>query len=839
MKRIIFWLLIPLIAYSENTVWSSSGSTSFKTAANWSDGVPTESDTAIFNATSVINCTVDTAWKIGGILIDSAAYSGVYDDGGYACTTTTFIAQLKAGGNLTLSGKLVQQAAANVLLSSGGTVSATNFDLELKENTTLITKSGTTFDSLILTSGKTLTTTSSFIIKQLFINGATISNGGSITVNFSENQTFIQDGSLVGTSTYNFDAALGGKKIVFTKFIHAGTGLISISVKASSGGSDTMHFSDTLKSVVASTNPVRIYKANSQKSFFIFDSAVNLSGKAIIRIGSSNATDTAFYNFANVPIIFGKKFDDSTYNTGISVINIIGNPTWSIRGSFILGSNSIWNVAQMNLSIDSAAIISTLGKTLYNISINGGSGKIDTLRDSSSWHNFLLTSGKLKGISNGGTVTGNFSLGGEDTLFGRLASSKWWTFPNVSTWTQTNTNANRLLDSTKWDFVSGGTWDQDSSNKINRLRLGSGDKKLTFAKNNKLTINNGVAGDWSGTVDHPDSIIGPCTLSVAVRPVELYLYTENVVMDGDSMICTTGCIDGGGNVGIDFGGEPVGPNCDSIDIASVDQDTAYPGDQIALTGWWGCMTTADADSFTIILRTDDTCTVDSISNDSTILYVRLPISIDTGMIDTIAMELDTGDGSLYDTLFDANLYIALPQFTLTMAVTVGGTTTPAIGAHTVDSNASTAISWTSAAGRAFKQWNVTGGAVLGSAATTNSNTVRLSANGTVTAVDTTKQFNLTMAAAHGTTTPANGDTLVDSNSTIDITQTPDSVACVFTGWSSTGAITFNVDSTQITVKGTGTVTANHTGCDAVGSDNQRSRVMCRRRDASVGIPLTQ
>ena len=74
-----------------------------------------------------------------------------------------------------------------------------------------------------------------------------------------------------------------------------------------------------------------------------------------------------------------------------------------------------------------------------------------------------------------------------------------------------------------------------------------------------------------------------------------------------------------------------------------------------------------------------------------------------------------------------------PIYTLTVVTTGSGTST---GGGVVDSGVSTAISNTPGSRRFFKSWAVTGGATLGSSATTNPNTAVLTADGSATATDT-------------------------------------------------------------------------------------------------------
>jgi hypothetical protein len=92
------------------------------------------------------------------------------------------------------------------------------------------------------------------------------------------------------------------------------------------------------------------------------------------------------------------------------------------------------------------------------------------------------------------------------------------------------------------------------------------------------------------------------------------------------------------------------------------------------------------------------------------------------------------DGVTVGTITGGYVCLGKKQFTLTVATTGSGTSTPTTGL--VDSGVVKAINNTPATRWGFKSWSVTGGATLGSSTTTKSNAVILSANGMVTALDT-------------------------------------------------------------------------------------------------------
>ncbi len=151
--------------------------------------------------------------------------------------------------------------------------------------------------------------------------------------------------------------------------------------------------------------------------------------------------------------------------------------------------------------------------------------------------------------------------------------------------------------------------------------------------------------------------------------------------------------------------------------------------------------------------------------------------------------------------------------TLTMAATEGGgTTTPAVGAHTVPADAPTTITATPAAGYSFLNWQVTGAGAIGDL-TTSSTYITCSGNATATAVfkklDTVTMTIGTSPASAGTTTPAAGSSQVAVGAPIEISVVPTD-GYTFSTWQVSGSATIDAPTSMRTIvvlKGAATVTA--------------------------------
>lgn len=152
--------------------------------------------------------------------------------------------------------------------------------------------------------------------------------------------------------------------------------------------------------------------------------------------------------------------------------------------------------------------------------------------------------------------------------------------------------------------------------------------------------------------------------------------------------------------------------------------------------------------------------------------------------------------------------------TLTMAVSsdVGGSVSPAVGAHTINTNTATTIIATIATNYSFSGWTLTGEGTLADSKNAET-TVTLTGDATVTANFTRDATTLTMAVSPsgaGTTTPSIGSNTANTNETISIVATAAS-NYQFAYWTIDGSgeiANANVSNTTITLTGATTLTAH-------------------------------
>ena len=119
--------------------WNPVGSsTSWKTASNWTGGLPDIIDTALFTSTSVKNCTIDTSFKIKALII-AVGYSGIFNDAGFACTTMTACSLgIKSTGTIQASGKWTMIGDGPFYLRNTGIYNATTWNLDFQGNDSFV-----------------------------------------------------------------------------------------------------------------------------------------------------------------------------------------------------------------------------------------------------------------------------------------------------------------------------------------------------------------------------------------------------------------------------------------------------------------------------------------------------------------------------------------------------------------------------------------------------------------------------------------------------------------------------------------------------------------------------
>lgn len=411
--------------------------------------------------------------------------------------------------------------------------------------------------TLTLASGTiTLTSTSATISPLTIAAGGVVINNGTVTIYQKTTSgtywSISPTASVSGTGSWNLGANSNSVTCIITPMHSTGTGTLSIQ----DGGNAP--FTNRITGNIIHAGPIRLrstsFGGKRNKTLITADSL----SATVLSTGPANATDTMDVSYGAGKYTVSS-LDWATLNTGKCYDSLL-TASFSVAGNITVGSSRTLIPGTSTITVTGASTILTLQQPLYDLTFAAPANSKDSLADSLICHNFTVTTGKIKGLSQGGYCSGNFTLGGADTVFGRMASSKWWTFPNVSTWQQTNTNRFRLIDSTKWDFTSGGSWLQDSNNTVQRIRLssGAGGKKLVFQAGKTLTIVRPSNGDFSGTsAASIDSLVSSSAgnaayLSYSATHIDSFTYLKDIKVIGPTFICTTGCVNGGNDSNITF-----------------------------------------------------------------------------------------------------------------------------------------------------------------------------------------------------------------------------------------------------------------------------------------------
>lgn len=563
MRTLLCVLMLVGLAQSAAITWTAADSandTKWSNDANWSTATkPGSTDTAIFDATGGSKApTIDVSPSIAAVRITSA-YTRAWSLSGRTLTVSNgFSDDGITGAHNYGNGITCNGASSTFHTNSTGTNTASSCDLVLNGTTGMILDIDATclFKSVQLGASAVVTYTGSSgneVSGGLVLgNNCTFTNNASfrLVCNSATPITIGTGVTLNGTGAMWFRT---GSATAITLPAMTFTGTVQVLNYKGVAGAFAITLGGALGMNGALTN--RCQDATGAMSLTTGNYPITA---AAFTTGNQTAS-ASFMSRYGSSVVTISSYDGATYNTA-STIDSFQTSTWSCGGNWTHGSNHTVVPGTYAVTFTGAATILTNAKPFYDITFNAGAGVKDSIADSLICHNLTLTTGKLKGLSQGGNCSGNMTLGGADTVFGRMASSKWWTFPNVSTWQQTNTNRFRLIDSTKWDFTSGGSWLQDSNNTVQRIRLssGAGGKKLVFQAGKTLTIVRPSNGDFSGTsAASRDSLVSSSAgnaayLSYSATHIDSFTYLKDIKVIGPTFICTTGCVNGGNDSNITF-----------------------------------------------------------------------------------------------------------------------------------------------------------------------------------------------------------------------------------------------------------------------------------------------
>jgi hypothetical protein len=613
MKRLLTIasiLALAGIAHSAGIVWSAADSatnTNWSNNGNWVGGTaPGTTDTAVFDATggtkaptidvspSVaavrIASTYNRAWSLSGQTLTCAA--GFSDDGPTGAKNY--------GNGITCNG-----ASATFHVGAVGTVTATACSLSLNGTTGMVLDDdkGLSIAMLrlgaaaVVTSSGAQTTTFNSATPLVFVNGGTltINRGMFLTLTTTGSNITITAGTptIVGNAVLSLSANNGVTSTIPNITLGGTLGLALIQAATTSAvaghvfGGNVTTLANVLINATAAGRTLNFNSAGYALSCATL-SYGSLLGTTNFKWGSSTITTTGAVN-------------GTALNTG-TCVDSLQTSKWIVGGSYTQQSTHTVVPGTSRIAFANAAKSTWTSNNLqwrYDFIDSATTGQIDSLADSLTAHDFIIKSGKIKGLSNGLNLSGNFTLANtcSDSIFAHMALHRWMLTGASPTLTLQGTGA-RLLDSAQWVPQKSLYVVMDSNNTIKRFVpvRDTAPQVWTMQASRTLTVLAAADSSWSGTATQYDTLRsstpgGAATIAIPGVKRDAYLYVKDITLTGYTDTCLT-CIDGGGNTGFVFGS-----TCSTTTLIRAPTQTAVVG--VAITPMVHSWTGATPDSIRV------------------------------------------------------------------------------------------------------------------------------------------------------------------------------------------------------------------------------------------------
>jgi hypothetical protein len=422
-----------------DNVWSSAGSTDFNTAGNWSLGhVPDITENALFDATSVINCTMTAAISVISLTI-VAAYTGNFSSAGYKIDSVGTVTTDGTGTFSLGTGTVEISSDGSLHLGTGiGTTTISDAALIMRGSGNLdIDKANARFGTIDMAySGKTVVQTggsgygcyyNGTTRLGLRLHGGTLTLNGAfnITINGSGAPYTIDSGSVInGTAAFVLVPNFGGT-ITLNAITLSGSGSgHKFDYNANAGGSISINQQGDISAPVISlsNNSSTVSPAWTTNGYSI--TATRAASAASIR-GHTWAMGSSTLSFAG---------GVSIYNSAMTVINP-GTSTWAMGGSLSLGANTVWNRDAETITFTNTATLTSAGKSLYNVVLNAATKTI-TMADAFHFNRLLLEPGtQITSLAGATDVIDNYTSGDWDGSAGNLTKIRSSSAGTKGNWT--------------------------------------------------------------------------------------------------------------------------------------------------------------------------------------------------------------------------------------------------------------------------------------------------------------------------------------------------------------------------------------------------------------------
>ena len=233
IRIIIASIVVSGLAWAADVTWDGGGDTeNWSDAANWSgDVVPTATDVAIFDATSVKNCNLDVTPSLAGLTI-AATYTGTINanfrqitsvgDVTFAGGTIDRFLDLVCGDDFMRTGGVQELDVVTLTKGSGATTltltpavaGLTIDDLVVAENVSLtVTEPLTVNNDISVATNAVFTATAQVTSGDFFNSSICELSGNSITIGRMQNLT---NGVMEVSGTFSFDSLFNQENLTIS-----------------------------------------------------------------------------------------------------------------------------------------------------------------------------------------------------------------------------------------------------------------------------------------------------------------------------------------------------------------------------------------------------------------------------------------------------------------------------------------------------------------------------------------------------------------------------------------------------------------------------------------------
>lgn len=543
-------LILILFSSSDAAIrtWSSSSSNSWKTAANWSgSAVPGSNDTALFDATSIVNCTVDSTININSFIM-RAGYTGTYLNKTYACTVA-----VKCSVGVTTG---VYKDSIGWYKSGDGIVSINGANNQVKSSTWDLRGNDSLYGTIgtvhLGYSGKKTCWNGGSSYGKMWVHAGTLYIVNSATHYATSNcKSLIDSGTISCATGKYFQEAPNNFLDTIGKIINITDCDFGIS-----GNTGTINFSDSVKvrkftyvtygsTVSLNTNSYPFITA-ATSNFLTAGGTIHFGGSLVTVYAITNAYmpssgSCAIYFDSSTCTMSGAANDYST--TGATQTIDLGKATINCY-SFTFRSAGLTVVPGTSLvkyNQGGNQTVSFLGKTFYDFEVALASANKYTFSDSLQCHNFTRTTGKLL-ANNPIRASGSININSTDAC-------------TLSTITMTGLNQTFAVNSKNAAIycnnitlnLNDNTTIVPAAKTYSRFVFTAG-KTYTWTAGDTAIITNHTSGNWNGTAGNPVTWLSSSTGSwyyvsapasvtptyMAIRDCKNYSANAITVNDGSS-----------------------------------------------------------------------------------------------------------------------------------------------------------------------------------------------------------------------------------------------------------------------------------------------------------------